>query len=99
MNSSGASTYTQNSKTQRISATIFRWCPIFTLLFFFKLASGMPVVPLLDRWCPWQARGASDWCPCLAGGAPGMPVVTLTSNYVVSLGSSVLPLLGMLCPC
>ena len=33
---------------------------VFSNLFF----PTWPVVPLLDRWCPWQARGASDWCPC-----------------------------------
>ena len=63
MNRNGAPTYTQNEKTQQISATLIRWCPIFS--FFFKLFfQTWPVVPLLDRWCPWQARGASDWCPC-----------------------------------
>ena len=45
MNRSGAPTYTQNSKTQQISTTLFRW-PIFS--FFLT----WPVVPLLDRWCP-----------------------------------------------
>ena len=36
----------------------------FILLFFQTFFQTWPVVPLLDRWCPWQARGASDWCPC-----------------------------------
>ena len=64
MNRSGAPTQKLKKKTQRISATLFRWCPIFI---FFKPASGRPVVPRLDGWgpwCPWQARGAYDWCHC-----------------------------------
>ena len=32
--------------------------------YFIIIFQTWPVVPLLDRWCPWQARGASDWCPC-----------------------------------
>ena len=63
MNRSDAPTYTQNLITQQISATLFRWCPIFSLFyyffsnFFFKL--GL-------------------WCPCWTGGAPDRPVVPLT---------------------
>ena len=60
MNRSGAPTYTQNSKTQQISATLFRWCPIFSLFYYFfqtffsNLACGAPagpVVPLAGPWC------------------------------------------------
>ena len=59
MNRSGAPTYTQNSKTQQISATLFRWCPIFSLFYYFfqlfsNLACGAPagpVVPLEGQWC------------------------------------------------
>ena len=60
MNRSGAPTYTQKSKTQQISATLFRWCPIFSLfyyffqLFFSNLDCGAPagpVVPLAGPWC------------------------------------------------
>ena len=39
----------------------------------------LSLVPLLGRWCSWQACGA-----------PG--------KYVVSLGSSVVPLLSQWCP-
>ena len=62
MNRSGAPTYTQNSKTQQISATLFRWCPIFSLIYYvFKLFFKLGL-----------------WCPCWTGGAPGRPVVPLT---------------------
>ena len=63
MNRSGAPTFTQNSKTQRISATLFRWCPIFSF-FFSNFAKLLPLTGL--------------WCPCWTGGAPGRPVVPLT---------------------
>ena len=53
MNRSGAPTYTQNSKTQQISATLFRWCPIFSFCFklFFQTWPVVPVVPLAGPWC------------------------------------------------
>ena len=40
INRSGAATYTQNSKTQRISATLFRWCPTFSNFFFLAALAG-----------------------------------------------------------
>ena len=70
MNRSGAPTYTQNSKTQRISATLFRWCPIFSFFsshFLMEKKQGLwcpcytygapdrYVMPLTSLWCPWQA--------------------------------------------
>ena len=62
MNRSGAPTYTQNSNTQQMSATLFRWCPIFSLFYyFFRLFFKLGL-----------------WCPCWTGGAPGRPVVPLT---------------------
>ena len=49
MNRSGAPTYTQNSKSQRISATLLRWCPTFSFFQTVLKARGAPgrsVVPL-----------------------------------------------------
>ena len=39
---------------------------LFSVYFiiFSNFFQTWPVVPLLDRWCPWKASGASDWCPC-----------------------------------
>ena len=92
MNRSGAPTYTKNSKTQRISTTLFRWCTIFCFLFsyFFKKKSDKPVVPLAGSWCLWLVPLLGRWCSWQACGGP--------DKYVVSLGSSVVSLLGLAAP-
>ena len=66
MDRSGAPTYTKNSKTQRISATLFQWCPIFI---FYQTFSVKPVVPL-----------AGPWSLPLTG-APARPVVLLAGLW------------------
>ena len=68
---------------------------IFFKLVFSNLACGAPV-PLLNRWCPWQARGASDW---LLGGWCSWQACGGPDKYVVALTSMWCPLEVLWCPC
>ena len=47
-------------------------CVLFSVFSLFYFSVLWPVVPLLDRWCPWQACGGPEkyvvsllglWCP------------------------------------
>ena len=75
MNRSGATTYTQNSKTQRILVTLFRWCPIFS--FFSNIFSFLFIFSNFFFWCPWQAHGAPGRPVVPLTGAPARPMVLL----------------------